>query len=184
MSTVVGGAGLRIVPVLLALSLSVGSACSRTASGALAAASAADSVRGVLTLVGNEPVTVLFMASPTGGGAGVALAGAQTEMLRRVVGLDIVAMGRRTGRLVTGAAAQGVAEFVVSEFQVRSADGVPAHDGVVLSTNGVFRLRLADGAEQPTPQLPQALRRLAGARVWLAGPLNAAPQSYGVIRDP
>ncbi len=175
---------LRALVLLLALSASAGAACSRSASRASDTTASTDSVRGVLTLVGSEPGTVLFIAAPAGGVDAVALTGAQVELLRRVVGLEIVITGRRTGQLVIGAAARGVAEFDVSQFVVRSAEDVAAHDGVVVGKTGAFLLRLADGQELPIASLPSSLRRMIGARVWLAGPLDAAPQSYGVIRDP
>jgi hypothetical protein len=152
--------------------------------GATTTGSAAtDSVRGVLTLVGSEPGAVLVIAAPRGGGEAVALAGAQTALLARAVGVELVAFGRRTGTRNSAATPRGAVVFNATSFVVRAVDGVPATDGVVVSSGGVFSLRLADGRVVPAPMLPASLRRMVGARVWLAGALDATPQSYGVIAD-
>ncbi len=153
------------------------------AGGTAGGATPADSVRGILTLVGNEPGAVLLITAPRGGGEAVSLVGAQSVMLARAVGVEVVAFGRRTGARNPAAGPRGAVVFNAASFVVRAADGVPATDGLVVSSGGVLSLRLADGRVVPAPMLPASLRRMVGARVWVAGPLDAPPQAYGVIAD-
>ncbi len=145
---------------------------------------ASDSVRGLLTLVGNEPGAVLLLSPTSRELAAVALVGSQVSLLRNVTGLEIVVYGRVTGRRDPTAMPRGGAEFDVRSFVVRVADGAPATDGVVLAAKDAFALRLADGRVVAAPWLPVALRRLVGARIWVTGGLDAVPQAYGIIRQP
>jgi hypothetical protein len=180
----------RALRVALCMALVASSACharSASATGAASSASAAaDSVRGLLTLVGNDPLSILLLTPSTGASREpVALGGAaSTDALRQVVGLEIVVFGTRTGARSVAATPRGAPVFDVQRFLVRAADGVAATDGVVVSTETGFALRLFDGREVAVAALPTSLRRMIGARVWVSGVLTAAPQAYGVIREP
>ncbi len=181
---------LRLL-LLTLVSVSAASACRRAgaadASSDSASASAirADSVRGVLSLVGSEPLPVLLLSPTASSGMDtVVLVGALSSTLRNVVGLDIVVAGRRTGERVPGVIARGAMSLDVRQFIVRAADGVATHDGVLARRDSLYLLRDADGIEHALPSLPASLRRMLGARVWLAGPLAASPTSYGVIVQP
>ena len=175
--------------VALVVALVSGAAChahSPPVRGAAQAADAADSVRGVLTLVGNDPLSVLLLTPSVGAlREPLALDGSAVhDALRHVVGLEIVVFGRRTRARAAAATPRGAPVFDVQRFFVRSADGVAATDGVLVSTEDGFALRLADGRTVPVAALPTSLHRMIGARVWLAGALTTAPQAYGVIREP
>lgn len=171
--------------------VTVASACHRTRDVSRTAAGPAsettsisgDSVRGVVSRVGNEPGSVIVVASPAGGGESVVLSTADSLSLRAVVGLDIVARGARTGMRELRASPRGAEVFAVTAFTVRAADGVPTTDGLVVTRRGAFLLQLPDGSELPVSVMPMALRDKLGARVWIAGALTLAPQSYGVISE-
>lgn|GEM_PF-1721944 len=173
----------------LGLAAVSGAAChahSPSAHGATQAADAADSVRGVLTLVGNDPLSVLLLTPSVGASREpLALDGSAVhDALRHAVGLEIVVFGKRTGARAAAGTPRGAPVFDVQRFFVRSADGVAATDGVLISTDNGFALRLVDGRTVPVAALPMSLHRMIGARVWLAGALTTAPQAYGVIREP
>jgi hypothetical protein len=146
-----------------------------------------DSVRGLLSRVGNDPLAVLLLTPSVGASREpVALGGsAASDGLRQVVGLELVVFGKRTGDRAATAAPRGAPTFAVQRFVVRAADGIAATDGVIVATaGGGFALRSFDGRDVPVAALPSSLRQMLGARVWLSGPLTIAPQAYGVIREP
>ncbi len=130
-----------------------------------------DTLRGTVAIVGSEPITSIVLQTASGPASG--LCGA-LEPLRRAAGLEVAVWGSRN--------AQG--QFCVDRFAVRSANGVPAVDGILTRTGEGFALVMADGRRLPIARLPDALRSSVGARVWLAGPLDRAPDSFGVIADP
>lgn len=140
-----------------------------------------DSVRGTLLLVGNEPVATLLLAAIDRNSEPVAVTGALIPVLRRVIGLEIVVFGHKTGARAPDASPRGAPVFDVHSFVVRAADGVAAHDGVVEFKSSKWLLRLVDGRELPVTVMPALLRQQIGARVWIAGSLDGAPASYGLI---
>jgi len=158
---------------------------------------AGDTLRGLVTIVGNEPVTTVMIAvrgavgdAGTGsgqqsngalGGTSYALTGASLPLLRNVVGLEIMVEGRRTSERAAEGSPAGVPVFDVRRFVVRAANGVSAIDGTVISRGGAFSLRMADSSEVLMPALPASLKRVVGARVWVAGRVDAPAESYGVI---
>lgn len=148
---------------------------------AASASATADSARGTLLLVGNEPVSTLLLTAAEKNTEPLALTGALIPVLRRVVGLELAVFGQRTGARAADASPRGAAVFDVKTFVVQAADGVAAHDGVVEFRNSTWLLRLADGRELAVASMPALLRQQIGARVWIAGPLNVAPLSYGLI---
>lgn len=148
---------------------------------AAGSAALADSARGTLLLVGNEPVATLLLAGADRNTEPLALTGALLPVLRRVVGLDLAIFGQLTGARAANASPRGAAVFDVKTFEVRAADGVAAHDGIVEFRSSTWMLRLADGRELAVASMPPLLRQQIGARVWIAGSLNVAPVSYGLI---
>ena len=130
---------------------------------------AADTLRGRLEVVGSEPGTSVVLLDGRGGG--VTLEG-ERALLLPLSGLEVMVRGRPDGPRT----------FHVERFAVRAADGVPAVDGVLAREGGRDVLVLEDGRRVPLAYTPEALRGMHGARVWLAGPLDRAPDSFGVIR--
>ncbi len=146
------------------------------------AAAARDTVRGIVALVGNDPLTTLVLTTRD---RERLILDARTnpamQSVRNVLGLDIMVRGLRTDERSAGAAPQPLPVFRMAQFTVRAADGYAAYDGIVTRENSTFSLRLADGTRVATPRLPTALQNKIGARVFVAGPLDAPPISYGII---
>jgi hypothetical protein len=138
----------------------------------LEAPAAADTLRGIVEVVGSEPATSVALLMD-GGAPPVTLDG-ERPMLDRLAGLEVAVWGS----LVR----PGV--FRVERVAVRAAGGVAAVDGVLVHDAGGWALTTEDGRRLPVLYLPDALRGMAGARIWLAGPLDRAPDSSGVIKRP
>ena len=68
-------------------------------------------------------------------------------------------------------------DVVVSDFVVRAHEGVPALDGIVESDGS---LRLTDGSGVRRVVLPEPVREMTGARVWIAQ-RNGRTTGYGLI---
>jgi hypothetical protein len=134
-----------------------------------ATATTADSVRGVVRVVGSSPFRQVVV-SPSGGDAPVTLVGPDTATLRKAAGLEVVVRGSRTD-----------GELRVTSFAVRSADGQPAVDGVLVRDGDGLALETAAGRVR-LGNPPAALRDLVGARVWVAGPLDTGPNPFGVLK--
>jgi hypothetical protein len=128
----------------------------------------ADTLRGVVRITGAEPAVTVVLETPA---RSVALYGGG-GVLPRLDGLDV---------MVQGSARDG-GGFDVAHFAVRALDGVPAMDGVLQREGAAFHLLAGDGVRHALPHLPPSLRDAIGARIWLAGPLSAAPEAYGIIQ--
>ena len=133
--------------------------------------SAADSLRGTVQVVGSEPGT--WVALMLGGGRRAVTLEGERPLLDRLAGLEVVVWGApgRPGR------------FRVERFAVRAASGVAVEDGVLAREGAGWVLVTHDGRRLAIARLPQALQGKAGARVWLAGPLDRAPDSFGVVAE-
>jgi hypothetical protein len=152
-------------------------ACARGAPAPAGAAVSAgtemrvDTLRGMIEVVGSEPATSVALLLD-GGTRAVTLEG-ERPLLDRLAGLEVAVWGSP----VRG----GV--FRVVRVAVRAASGVAAEDGM-LAREGAGWVLVTGGGRLPIARLPEALRGMAGARVWIAGPLDRAPDSFGVIRQP
>ena len=128
-----------------------------------------DSLRGVIVLEGEAPLTRLLLKSPMAS-LPVALSGMATTELQRLEGLEVVVRGVRVSP----------SDLAVNSFEVRAADGVPVIDGILSNDRGGWSVRLADGTRRPVVRVPLALQPYAGARVWIAEG-NAALTRHGLI---
>lgn len=160
---------MRHSPLLLALALA---ACARGGASPAGggAALSADTLRGTLQVTGSEPGVTFVLVDAAG--RGTPLDG-DRALLERLAGVEVAVEGEGT---------PGV-PFRVSRVRVRAAEGVPAVDGVLAREGGRDVLVMPDGTRRVVARLPQALRGRAGARVWLAGPLEGDIDSFGVIAD-
>ncbi|MFL5537951.1 MAG: hypothetical protein ACJ8J0_03120 [Longimicrobiaceae bacterium] len=150
-------------------------ACARgaPAAGSGAASPAADTLRGTVEVVGSEPATSIALLLD-GGARAVTLEG-ERPLLDRLAGLEVAVWGAPVRAGV----------FRVERVAVRASGGVAAVDGVLVrAAGGGWVLAMEEGRRLPLPHLPEALRGMAGARVWLAGPLDRPPDSFGVVRGP
>lgn len=144
-----------------------------------------DSASGVVRLVGPDPVSRLALF-PVGSvdSAPLALDGAQLSELSAAVGLEVMIRGTRSTDRAMDVAPGGAIVFHVRHFEVRTVDGVEAHDGILIDMAGRMILETASGTRTVIVNLPSALRTKRGARVFLVGPLTRAPQAFGVLREP
>jgi hypothetical protein len=132
---------------------------------------AADSLTGIVSIVGTGFEHRIALRS----GDGVVYLSAtasDSAALSRVGGLEIKVIGRRDPRL-----------FRVEHFTTLSVAGAPVADGVLRSDGGRLVLETAHG-RIPLGNPPAALRSLVDARVWIGGPLDRGPNSYGLIVPP
>ncbi len=133
----------------------------------------ADTVRGVLTLIGSSaaPQVVLLTNQGT---KEVTLSGMATAGLSKLAGIEVVVRGF----LVSPR------DVVVSDFIVRAVNNIPAYDGVLEEHDGGWVLTLTDGSgRKRLSVVPPTMRAFPGLRLWVSiRPGNAAPDSYGLIR--
>ena len=141
-----------------------------------------DTLRGIVAITGSEPLTMVQLT--TADGSGWQLVGESLPVLRAAAGLEVMVRGVV---LAPDGGARPVArfsanEFAVREFVVRRVNGVVAVDGVLERAGAGFALRLADGRLLTLTDLPVTLRDRIGGRIWWAGPLDRAPNAYGILR--
>ena len=174
------GAHLLVVG-LAAISIVTLPACGAGAPGAAPGTDvASDTVRGVVRLVGSEPLVTLLVVPSTGDA--IMPRGAEGQLLRTLTGVEVMVRGRLTGDYAFDAGPRGARVFDMRQFVVRAVDGVAALDGILSRGDDGWMLTAFDGRRHPIAQLPSALAELDGARVYLVGPLDRAPQAYGIIR--
>jgi hypothetical protein len=139
------------------------------------AATAADSVRGIVERVGSDPTSQLIVR----GADGVACALRLTSP-PSFEGLDVALWGRRDVAPTT--MMPGVAcAFTATRYAVRAVDGIAAMDGVLHANGAAYALVTTDGVRRPLRDVPATLRAQVGARIYWAGPLDRAPAAYGVL---
>jgi hypothetical protein len=137
---------------------------SRTASGAIEP----DSLIGAVSVTGTAFEQQLVLrsgdrATPLSAGA------SDSAALSRMGGVEVLVIGKRTPDL-----------FQVERFTAVKVAGSPVVDGFVRYDGGRLALETTHG-RVPLGNPPVALRAMIGARVWIAGPLDTGPNSYGVI---
>ena len=84
-------------------------------------------------------------------------------------GVDVLVIGRRSP-----------SSFRVEHFTALNVAGSPVVDGVLRSDGGRLALETTRGAIL-LGNPPSALRGMIGARIWIGGPLDTGPNTYGVI---
>ena len=132
---------------------------------------ATDTVRGTVAIAGADPLTrvVLRVAD----GRATEVRGPLADTLRNALGLDVMVAG-----VVGGAAGDGIE---AAGFRIRGLDGLVAADGRLELDGDAVVLVTVDGARLRYPAAPEALRQLAGRRVWIAGMAGAEPQHWGPL---
>lgn len=146
-------------------------ACARGPSlhdGGAADPVAADTLRGIVAVVGSDPATTVALRDDQY--RMTMLEGAESS-LRALEGLEVVVRGSAGERRT----------FRVSALAVRAFMGIPAVDGILVRRGTGWALALASGDAVPITDVPPDLIDRAGVRIWWAGPLDRPPGSYGII---
>ena len=131
---------------------------------------AMDTLRGIVAVVGTEHDKHVVIR-PAGGRA-VTLSGPQAALVGRASGAEVWVSGTSEAGALT-----------VTEFSVRTVDGIAAVDGTLMAEGVGLVLQTPDGKRHPIANPPEALRQHVGGRVWISGNLNQGPVAYGIIQD-
>lgn len=129
---------------------------------------AADTARGVIAVVGAEPLSRVALSTADGQ---LQLRGPVADTLRMASGIDVWVSGARDED----------GTLRVEHYRVRSVDGVPATDGVLELDGDAAVLVTTTGERVRFSPAPAGLRHLEGRRVWIAAPPGSEPQAWGVL---
>lgn len=130
---------------------------------------APDSLTGIVAIVGTtfEQRIVLRPREST---VALAASAGDSAALSRIGGVEIMVRGRSEA-----------STFRVASFSVERVAGAPVVDGVI--TRDGEHLVLATATRRiRLRNPPAAFQEMIGARVWVGGPLDTGPNTYGVIR--
>jgi hypothetical protein len=157
---------------LLGGSLAVGASCHRHQGEAAADALPAESVvHGIVSVTGTGfEQQVVLQRTSLGGSLRLHASPADSAALVRVGGAEVAARGELTGRSLR-----------VRSFTVTRVGNAPVVDGVLRMDGSRLLLDSTNGAVT-LGNPPQALRNAIGARVWVSGPLDTGPNSFGMIQ--
>jgi hypothetical protein len=145
-------------------------------------ASAEDATEeGVVRVVGNDPSPQVVLSRGEGGDVTqIALVGELREELGRLSGVLVSVAGSDVPN------PQGMPEQAIDvrEYDVVSVNSASAYLGVLELREG--ELWLARESALKLTAVPAQLENLAGAKVWIAGPVDGAElhvQSFGIVRE-
>jgi hypothetical protein len=129
---------------------------------------APDSLRGIVSITGTTFEQQIVLRS---GNAVTRLLAAASDSaaLSHLGGVEVLVVGKRAPNA-----------FQVESVTAVSVDGAQVVDGVLTNDGGRLSLENAKG-RIPLGNPPNALRGMIGARVWVGGPLDRGPNTYGVI---
>ncbi|HJQ53380.1 MAG TPA: hypothetical protein VJ825_06010 [Gemmatimonadaceae bacterium] len=130
-----------------------------------------DSVRGIVSITGTDFDQHIVIRSANAV-TPVTATPADSAALSRIGGVEVLAIGSRSS-----------GHFHLDHFTALAVDGSPVVDGVLRAAGDGLKLDTANGTVS-LGNPPDALRNLIAARVWIAGPLDTGPNSYGVISLP
>ncbi|HEX9129277.1 MAG TPA: hypothetical protein VF850_08960 [Gemmatimonadaceae bacterium] len=151
-----------IVPLMIAAT-----ACHHTPRTS-AAAIEPDSLRGIVSVTGTAFEQRLVLRSGNGA-TPLSAATSDSAALSRLGGVEVLVVGRRGPDFVR-----------VEHFTALKVAGSPVVDGVLRNDGGRLVLETTHGTIL-LGNPPSVLRDMIGARVWIGGPLDTGPNTYGVI---
>jgi hypothetical protein len=128
----------------------------------------ADSVTGIVSITGTSFEQKIVLRSGTTATV-LSAAAPDSAALSRLGGVEVLVVGRKDGN-----------RFRVEHLTALSVAGSPVVDGIVRIYGDRVVVETARGP-LPLGNPPSGLRALVGARVWIGGPLNTGPNTYGVI---
>jgi hypothetical protein len=128
----------------------------------------ADSLTGIVSITGTSFEQHIVLRSGTTATL-LSAPASDSAALSRLGGVEVLVVGRRDGN-----------HFRVEHLTALSVAGSPVVDGIVRIYGDRVVVETARGP-LPLGNPPSGLRALIGARVWIGGPLNTGPNTYGVI---
>lgn len=156
------------IRLALAAFMTVGAACHRnqpaqesTASGSV--------LHGVVSVTGTSFEQQIVLEAPNRNTRLVPANAGDSAALVRLGGVEIAARGTIDGNVLR-----------VLGFTALSANGTPVVDGIVRVAGRIVSLETATG-RVTLGNPPSALLQMSGARIWVSGPIDRGPNSYGVI---
>ena len=132
---------------------------------------AADSASGIVAITGTAFEQRIVLRS-VGGTEVLSAHSADSAALSRMGGVEVSVRGLRTDRA-----------FYVRSFSAVRVAGAPVVDGILRSEADRLVLETTSGTI-PLGNPPVQLTKLIGARVWIGGPLDVGPNSFGIIAPP
>jgi hypothetical protein len=132
----------------------------------------ADSVRGIVSVVGTS-FEKHVMVAPASGGRRMEITGPLATLVGRVAGAEVSVAGTSSGT-----------QLEASRFVVRSVDGQPAIDGTLRTEAGALYIVTENGSRTRIATPPSPLVGRDGARVWITGDPAKGVQSFGFIDPP
>jgi hypothetical protein len=159
----------RLGGILAVALITAASACHRavhTASPALVP----DTLSGIVSVTGTSFEQHLVLRS-NGNATALSASTADSAALSRMGGIEVMVVGR-SGK-----------PFRVDHFTAVSVAGARVVDGVLRDEGGRLVIETTSG-RIPLGNPPAALRGLIAGRVWIGGPLDTGPNTFGVIVPP
>lgn len=152
----------------IALAGGAGSACHHHSQPAMVAIAGRDSLVGIVSVTGTsfEQRLVLRVNDQS---RALAASSADSTALSRMGGVEVVVRGISRSDA-----------FEVATFEALRVDGASVVDGVLLRDGEHLALRTQHG-RLALGNPPAAFDTLIDARVWVSGPLDTGPNSYGII---
>jgi len=130
-----------------------------------------DSMRGVVDWSGGGGCVMQQPSLQTSAGKRVRLDGSRD--ISQLLGREVVVFGRETDPSRHSLAVP-YPLFSVDSFFVRSYEGRRVHDGILRRGPRGDVLEMRDGRRLPVANLPSALEKANGMRVWIAEPLGTS----------
>ena len=161
----------RLVFGLGAIAVFLGALDCHPAANGTRASIAQDSLRGIVSITGTAFEHQIALRSDNMV-TKLAPSAADSLALSRLGGVEILVMGKRSSD-----------RFHVDRFMAVSVAGSPVVDGILRDDGGRLWLDTAQGG-MTIGNPPTALRSLIAARVWIGGPLDRGPNTFGVIVPP
>jgi hypothetical protein len=156
------------IPIALAASLTLSAACHRNNTAQESTASGSV-LHGTVSVTGTSFEQQLVLQSSNRNTRLLPANAADSTALVRLGGIEIAARGTIDGNALR-----------VSGFTALSANGMPVVDGIVRVAGRIVSLETSNGVVT-LGNPPMALLQMSGARVWVSGPIDKGPNSYGVI---
>ncbi len=153
----------------------------RAAEGTEGAGDEAATAVGVVRVVGHDPAPQVVLSVGEGAEATqIALVGELRDELGRLSGVEVSISGSDTEN------PQGIPEQAIDvlDYDVVSVNSADAYLGVLELRDGTLWLDRENALKLAV--VPHQLENLAGAKVWIAGPVDGDElrvQSFGIVRE-